>query len=365
MTTTRKALAVGAALLSVAASGCKCSKEEPVPAAVSESALRQASSGADRVAAGDLDGDGRAELVLVDATALRVVTMAGAEVARLTVPGGIQVLRLEDIDGDGRAEILAGWGRTRTHRDAAARVSIYRLRRGALNEQRVAEPETTRNEVVDVLPFQGGLLVANFESKYMVSIARADFGGGRWTLSPMHTLRMATSVALGDVDGDDRADLVIGRVYGDTVDADGDAFVLRPDGERVPIPVTGGVRSLALADLDGDGRLEILLGDGWNKNYGKLAEARLTRAWWADGQFRTELLDNSPGQYTLWSIVAADLNANGKPEIVTRGNEQIHILSREGDGWKKKSIASGCHDAAVTPIGIVALCEHGTEILRP
>lgn len=327
-----------------------------------------------RVAAGDVDGDRRPEIVVADARVLRVIDAQGRELARAPAPGGAQVLRVADIDGDGRGEILAGWGRARKHLDARARVSVYRLAAGSLVEEVVSEPATSRDEVVEILPIPNAtkpeLLVAHFESKYMVRIARARRGQRGWSLSPIDSIRMATSFALGDVDSDGEIDLIVGRVYGDDRDADGDAFISRPDRSRVPIPVKGGVRSLAVADLDGDGRLEVLLGDGWNKNYGKLARARLTRAWWSAGGFRAELLEQSPGQYTLWDILPADLDGDGSLEIVTRGDAEIRILRRQGDRWQGTTAARACRDAAVVDLDdrpgdeLLVACDRGAKIVR-
>src|SRR5436309_2511567 len=78
-----------------------------------------------RAAAGDVDGDGRTDLVLVDPAALRVLTPDGREIARAPVTGGIQWLDVADVERDGHMEILAGWGETPEHRDGAARVSLF------------------------------------------------------------------------------------------------------------------------------------------------------------------------------------------------------------------------------------------------
>lgn len=372
--------AVVALVLGFGAAGCECSSREGsqravLEQAVSEQAIALAADNAHRIAAGDLSGDGRPEIVSVDAHALRVADLNGRELARRSVTGGIQVLRIADIDGDGRAEILAGWGRSREHQNAKAHISIYRMAADSLVEELVAQPSTSRNDVVEVLPAPGSsppeLLVAYFESKYMVRISKALLSETRWTLSPVDTIRMATSYALGDVDGDGQMDLVVGRVYGDDVDADGDAFILRPDGERVPIPVTGGVRSLDVVDIDGNGRLEVLVGDGWNKNYGQQARARLTRAWWSDGEIRSELIEESPGHYTLWNIFAADVNGDGQREIVTRGSAHVRVLSRKGDRWEGTVVAESCHDVSLLHLDprrghrLLAVCEGGAKVVRP
>jgi hypothetical protein len=358
------------ALLCLGLATCVRADVEPKPETtehepVSDEALVQSVGKAKQIAAGDLDGNPGAELVVVDHEWLRVVDPSGGERARRPVPGGIQVLRVAD------GKILAGWGQTREHRDVRARVSILRLEGDTLSEDIVVEPSSSRAEIVAILPLAGEqapLLVAHFLSKYTVELAHAERSANSWSLAPIDTIHMATSIVLGDLDNDGTDDLVIGRVYGDDPDGDGDAFVRRPDGTRTPIPVVGGVRSLAVVDLDGDGRLELLVGDGWNRDYGRIARARLTRAWWEDGAFRSELLEDSEGQYTLWDILAIDLDGDKTPEIITRGSSEVRVLGRTDGGWQGTRVAGVCNDVTAIELGaapiVLLACEDGGQIIR-
>jgi hypothetical protein len=322
-------------------------------------------AGSKRLGVGDLDGQGSPEIVVVDDTSLRILDPSGRERARLAAPGAIQVLDVSDLDADGRAEILAGWGLGRKHRDAPARASVLRLEGDELVEELIAEPETERASVVALLPVReapGELLVAYFASKYEVAIAHARPSEGRWTLEGIEQIRMATSLVRGDLDHDGVQDLVVGRVYGDAKGLDGDAFLRRPDGTRVPIPIVGGVRSLAIVDLDGDGRNELLVGDGWNTDYGHVARARLTLARWEGEGFTTELLDAGEGQYTLWDIRALELEPSGGLEIITRGNAEVQVLAATAEGsWRARRVASACSDMLELggDLGLWLACDTG------
>jgi hypothetical protein len=309
-------------------------------------------------ALGDVTGDGRNEILVASASHLRVVTPGGDELASMPVPGGVQVLEAADLDGDGRAEILAGFGRTREHREAPARASIYRLGAGGMEEERVLAPEGERPEIVAMFPLastQGSapaLFVAHFTTRYEVASYRATRSSAGWNLSPLATLRMAMSYALGDVDGDGTPDLVVGRVYGDAKDVDGDAFVLRPDNTRVAIPTTRGVRGLAVVDTDGDGTSELFLGDGWHQDYGNVARAQLTHARFdpelaGGGGFRSEVIGQMPGEYTLWQILPADLYGDATPALVVRGSDHVHVLRRSEAGWASRRVASNARHVAV------------------
>jgi hypothetical protein len=352
---------------------CERSQGEPKPeparrAPVSDEALVQLAGTAKQLAAGELDGNPGPELVVVDNESLRVVDPSGRELARQAVPAGIQVLRIADTDGDGHAEILAGWGQTRDHRDVRARASILRLDGDTLNEDIVLESASERPEIVEILPIPGQkLLVAHFSSKYMVELAHAERKTS-WTLTPIDTIRMATSIALVDLDGDGSDELVVGRVYGDDPNGTGDAFIRNDDGTRTPIPVVGGVRSLAVVDLDGDGRLELLIGDGWDRDYGKVARARLTRAWWERGAMHSDLLEDSAGQYTLWDILATDLDGDGTPEIVTRGSSEVRVLANSDGRWQGARAAGTCNDMAAVELdatlAVLLACEGGGQLVR-
>src|SRR5262245_34276674 len=63
-----------------------------------------------RVAAGDLDGDKKAELALASDARLWVVDRTGRTLAEVPAASGAQVLAVLDADGDGRRELVVGWG---------------------------------------------------------------------------------------------------------------------------------------------------------------------------------------------------------------------------------------------------------------
>ena len=316
--------------------------------------------GAQRAAIGDLDGDGTNEIVLADAQRLWVVDATGRELATLPAPGGIEVLVVADLDGDHHAAVLAGWGMSREHKTAPATVSAYRLVGGRLVAEPLLAPPTPRAEITAIVPgADRTVLVGYFDSKYTVHSVIVRRAATGWAVDDVATLRMATSYARADVDGDGTPDLIVGRVYGDDQGADGDAFLLRPDGTRVMIPTTRGVRELATADTDGDGRPEIYLADGWHQNYGKLARGLLTEVRFSDGRFRSELVEDTAGQYSVGRIVPADLYGDGKVELVTAGSREVRVFQRRDGRWTGFPIAGVARDIAIGQLDAVA----GDEVL--
>ena len=303
--------------------------------------------GALRAAIGDLDGDGKREIVLVDAKQLRVVDPSGHEIAAIPVTRGIQALVVADLDGDGRAEIVVGEGVTREHKETKAAFTVYRLEHRGLVEESVYAPDTPRQDVSAIVPMPdaGSVLLAYFDSKYNVASLIAKRTARGWAVSTVASIRMATSYARGDVDGDGIPDLVVGRTYGDASGTDGDAFVLAPGGRRIAIPSTRGLRSIAIADGDGDGRADVFMGDGWHQNYGEKARGLLTWARQVGSEFKTELVEDTAGQYAIEKIAPATVG--GRLGLVTLGSSYVRVFQRPDDHWIGSTIAGPARDIAV------------------
>jgi hypothetical protein len=293
-----------------------------------------------RAAIGDFNGDRKREIAVVDDKQLRVIDTTGRELAAAPIASGIQVLVAADFDGDGKAEILAGWGQSRAYKDAKARITVHRMQGKQLVEELIVEPQTTRAEVVAIVPIdKQSMLVAYYDSKFMVSSAIARRSPQGWQLDKLASIRMATTYARGDVDGDAKPDLVVGRIYGDDKGLDGDAFVLAPDGKRTPLPTTRGLRSLAIVGGD------VYFGDGWHQNYGEHGRGLLTRVHHDKAGFHAELVEDTAGQYAIERIVPALID--GKQMIVALGSHYVRVFMRDGERWRGLTIAGAARDVAV------------------
>jgi hypothetical protein len=311
---------------------------DPLPGKRSD--LTAAIGSAWRAAIGDFNGDNKRELVIVDNKQMRVIDATGRELASEPVTSGIHVLVAADIDGDGKTEILAGWGVTRDFRDAAARVTVHRMQGKQLIEDVVAMPTTERPEVVAIVPLdKQELLVAFYDSKYTVTSTIAKPAEQGWRRNTVASIRMATSYARGDIDGDGKPELVVGRIYGDDMGIDGDAFVLAPDGTRTMLPTTRGSRALAIAGGD------VYLADGWHQNYGDNARGLLTRVHHDQTGYHAQLVEDTAGQYGIERILPATID--GKLVLVTLGSHYVRAFTRDGERWRGLTIAGAARDIAV------------------
>src|SRR5262245_13687587 len=237
------------------------------------------------VALGDVHGDGKLHIVLSadtpEGTEVEAVDTNGVQLADFyvldasIVPGAS--IAAGDLDGDGKAEIVLGGGPTTAPWPPVSNGP----------DQRVAAFKADGTEVhrLDAYPglFQGGVRVglADVEGDSRPEMITAPGPGtepeiGIWSqhwingqdrgtrlahfLAFDASFRGGVTLATGDVDGDRRAEIVAGSGPGQAAEVrvfDGDGKVLyafSPFGDY-----DGGV-SVAAGDVDADGRAEVVVG---------------------------------------------------------------------------------------------------------
>ncbi len=230
---------------------------------------------------GDLDGDGRLDL-LVAGHQLNQISifqnlstpggLTGASFAArvgILVSGSPDAVSAADIDGDGRLDVI-------TANAAANTVSILRNvgNGGVIVPSSFASPVSFASG-----PSPFGLGVVDLDGDGKLDLATANQGSANRSVSLFRNLSTvgncslapavdlpnscgAEAIALGDLDGDAKQDIVIGCYNGQTLSVYrnmGTAGNLETNSFASPVQFNAGshIHSIAIADLNGDGKPDV------------------------------------------------------------------------------------------------------------
>jgi hypothetical protein len=271
------------------------------------------------VGLGDVDGDGDRDLLLLtnsdarEHLELRYNDGRGGFGAATgyDTGGGGWLLTIGDLDGDGRADVVVG--------DTIQLLVFQDDDRGGLQTARAFQPGGT----VD------GLAVADLDGDGRADVAIADGMSGSITVIPSlasgdfgvparHPAAAGpTEVALADADGDGRLDVFFAGGWPSI------AVMLNQGDRRFGAARETEVRqpplALGAADLDGDGKAELIMADGGDEFSGRLHVSRGV----GDGSF------DLPIRYDvgLNRLAFADLNGDGQRDLVGIGLDNVVVLT--------------------------------------
>ena len=232
----------------------------------------------DAVTVGDLNGDGRPDLVLLGENVIYFLPQKAdhtlGEPERIPYTGSVKSVQVLDIDGNGRDDLLlVNWESADPFR--------FRLQnaQGQLGpEIHFALPPIRsymaddldhdhKAEVVTIAMNSGRAQISNFIRKPAETIA-GDFKRGQFQVLPLGKISKAHRGLLWvDINGDGLADLLVT----DPDSAQLSIYLQQTDGTLsapMNFPTLTGVTDLAVCDWDGDGVPEIFLLSGDERQVG-------------------------------------------------------------------------------------------------
>lgn len=333
--------------------------------------------------AADFDNDGRCDLAtaqLVDRTITFHRQVAGAGPTFVSTPSApfdqaITGMATGDIDGDGRIELVALGGATpdsivRVATLAAGSIQVTETTGVAAAPGRIAAADLdadgdldfvcadpSRNELrvltrtpagIQAGPVlvtgtgPGAVLAADFDGDADLDVACANEGAGSISLFQQSQvggfvaqepidLGGITGIAAADLDGDRRLDLLTTGTVGGLPAV----TTLFADATRSPIPATpvvagSGPNFLVTADLDGDGDLDLATANAGGASVGILTQAA-TREFALAQSLATDTTIPA-------SVTANDLDGDGDVDLIACNKGQganlgnVTVLANQGDG---------------------------------
>ncbi|MBB1284477.1 VCBS repeat-containing protein [Flavisolibacter sp. BT320] len=282
-----------------------------------------AGAGPERVALGDLDGDGKLDMAVANQFSNTVSVFRNTSTngtidfaARIDFPAGTQSrgVAIGDFDGDGKADLVVA-------NTASGNISFLRNTSTPGSVSFAAKTDYTTGSgphAIAVGDLDGDgkpdVAVTNLNSN-TVSIFRNTGSAGTIAFAPKTDYTIGSTsfgIAMGDLDGDGKADLVVSSfanlisVFQNTSTIGTIAFAA-----TINYPVGFAPLNVAIGDLDGDGKPDVALSHFTMYNFSVLKNNSTAGSVSLAGEPLYV-----PGSSST-NIVLADFDGDAKPDVAT------------------------------------------------
>jgi hypothetical protein len=303
------------------------------------------SSNSSIVVIGDMNGDGKPDLVVADSNQDSIMVMLGNGLGSFGPRAGfwagplnyLQALTLADVNGDGKLDAITG--------NTAYNDVVVMLGNGAggLGYPYAYYIGAQPNSVVAADVNNDGkmdLVVSEYSSN-QISVLLGDNSGNFYTHSEYSTGSGPTTMAVGDLNNDGKLDIITANYNG------GGFSVMLGNGTGgftywAEYVLSSTIFAVAIGDLNGDGKPDLALA-----NFG--ASVITTMIGDGTGSFGSRV-DIATG-YNPADVTIVDVNGDGRPDIVgaIRNAGQVAVLLNNGTGitGARGDLAAGSHPEGV------------------
>jgi len=325
------------------------------------------------VAIGDLDGDGKPELAVANynsatVSVFRNTSSSGTVTFNtkvdFTTGSGPFSVAIGDLDGDGKADLaVANFG--------ATTVSVLRntSSSGTVSFGTKVDFTAETNPVSMAIGDLDGdgkpdLAVANFGSA-RVSVFRNTSSSGSITTSSFATKVNFTtgtsprSVVIGDLDGDGKADLAVANAGSASVSvfhntSSSGSIASGSFADKVDFTTTPNATSVAIGDLDGDGKPDLVATIDGSPSVSVFRNTSSSGSI-ASGSFAIKV-DFTTGTNPL-SLAIGDLDGDGRPDLAVANYSAstLSVFRNAGATWNGSVSTDWSTAANWTPNAVPAV----------